>query len=268
MSEFSATTPIIINGNACFVSDAHFQVPADKHSRYREEQLIALLHSLKGNIQHLFLLGDIFDFWFEYRDVVPKGYFRLFNTLYDLNKAGVKLYYFVGNHDMWVKSYLEEELGMCVYYQPQLMQLNGKLCFIGHGDGLGGHQRRYLLIKHIFAFKPNQFLYSMLHPRQAFSIARYCSSSSRASHKPDGRIFREEQEHQVMFARTMLQTCPVDYFIFAHRHIPVRYPLADHSVLFNCGDWLDSFSYLLFNEGDIEPSLLFLTHKDAEQGIN
>lgn len=267
MSDFNAT-PIVINGNACFVSDAHFQVPADVHSRYREEQLIALLESLKDNVQHLFLLGDIFDFWFEYRDVVPKGYFRLFNTLYELRKSGVQLHYFVGNHDMWVKSYLKEELGMVVYYQPQIIKLNGKTCLVGHGDGLGGHQRRYLLIKHIFAFKPNQFLYSMLHPRQAFSIARHCSSASRSSHKSEGRTFRDEQEHQVMFARELLQSQPVDYFIFAHRHIPVRYALNDNSVLFNCGDWLDNYSYLIFNEGDDEPSLLFLTHNNAGKGIN
>lgn len=267
MADFNAT-PIVINGNACFLSDAHFQVPADERSRQREEQLIALLDSLKGNLQHLFLLGDIFDFWFEYRDVVPKGYFRLFNTLYELHKSGVQLYYFVGNHDMWVKSYLQQELGMKVFYQPQVFLLNGKKCFVGHGDGLGGHQRRYLLIKYIFAFKPNQLLYSMLHPRQAFSIARRCSSASRSSHKPEERTLRGEQEHQVMFARELLQTHPVDFFIFAHRHVPSRYELDESAVLFNCGDWLDSFSYLLFNEGNNEPSLLFLTHNGAEKGIN
>ena len=257
-------TPIVLSGNCCFVSDAHFQVPPDAPSRLREEQLIVLLQSLKNKVQHLFLLGDIFDFWFEYRDVVPKGYFRLFNTLYDLRQAGVQLYYFVGNHDMWVKSYMTEELEMQIFYQPQLFQINGKQCLIGHGDGLGGHQRRYLLIKHIFAFKPNQVMFSMLHPRQAFSIARFCSSASRSSHKPDGRIFRSEEEHQVLFARELLQRQPVDFFIFAHRHVPARYKLNDHATLFNCGDWLDNFSYLLFNEEDTAPSLHFLTKQPRQ----
>ena len=193
--------PISITGDALFVTDTHFGSPSEQESRVREELLIALLNQEKSHIRHLFLLGDIFDFWFEYRDVVPKGNFRLFSTLYDLYQAGVKIYYFTGNHDMWVQDYFTESFGCQVFYRQQAFVINGKRCLVGHGDGIGGKQRRYLLIKNIFGFKPNRVLYSMLHPRQAFSIARFFSRKSRASHDESLFTFQGEQEFQVHIAR-------------------------------------------------------------------
>lgn len=255
-----------INGNVCFLSDAHFGTPNQQDSQKREDVLVSLLNQIGDDIQHLFLLGDIFDFWFEYRDVVPKGYFRLFNTLYNLSKKGVKIYYFTGNHDMWVQDYFEQQFDCQVFIKEHAFLLNGKRCVIAHGDGLGGKQRKYLLIKGIFGFKPNRVLYSMLHPRQAFSIARYCSKISRESHPDDAQEFKGEQEHQVQYARQVLENEPVDFFIFGHRHIPKQYVLTDDSMLFNCGDWLSNFSYLIFNQEAAKPQLMFFKSPESREG--
>lgn len=249
--------PIEIRGNAFFISDAHLRTPEDTDSERRETKLIQLLESKKSQIQYLFLLGDMFDFWFEYRDVVPKGYFRLFNLFYELHQKGVQIYFFTGNHDMWVQDYFAQQFGCQVFYEPKAFLINGKRCLVGHGDGLGGKQRRYNFIKRIFGYKPNRVLYSMLHPRHAFAIARHFSATSRASHKPEAFVFRKEEEFQVQYARQILQKEPVDFFIFAHRHIPVEYPLTDTTCFFNTGDWLTNFSYLVYNENDDRP-VLFL----------
>ena len=247
--------PIVIHGNCLFVSDAHFHTPPDEASEEREQKLVQLLKNQEGNIQHFFLLGDIFDFWFEYRDVVPKGYVTLFACLKELHHQGVDIHYFTGNHDMWVEDYFTQTFGAHVYHVPQLMEINGHRCFVGHGDGLGGKQRKYLLIKRIFNCRFNQMLYSMLHPRQAFSIARFFSEKSRNSHDESMFHFKGEKEHQVQFARELLSTTPIDHFIFAHRHVPTRYELTSTCTFFNVGDWLDNFSYLSFGSEDQEPIL-------------
>lgn len=261
---------ITIEGNVCFLSDVHFRTPADGDSRKREDKLVSFLKNEGESFQHLFLLGDIFDFWFEYDDVVPKGYFRFFNTLYELFQKGVKIYYFTGNHDMWVRNYFSEYFGCQVFTSQTAFVINGKRCMVGHGDGIGGKQRKYLLIKSIFAFSPNRVLYSMLHPKQSFAIARYCSQKSRRSHPENERIFRSEDEHQIQYAREVLLTEPIDYFIFAHRHIPIRYELTGQSVLFNSGDWLTHFSYIVFSKGEKEPQILYFTEPDSakEKGVN
>lgn len=247
--------PIELQGNALFISDAHLRTPEDADSKQRETKLIQLLESKKGHIQHLFLLGDMFDFWFEYRDVAPKGYFRLFNLLYELNQSGVKIYYFTGNHDMWVQDYFTQQFDCQVFYEQQAFVLNGKRCLIGHGDGLGGKQRRYNFIKRVFGYKPNRVLYSMLHPRHAFAIARHFSATSRASHKPEVFTFKNEEEFQVQYARQILEQEHVDFFIYAHRHIPVEYPLSETSCYFNTGDWLNNFSYVVYDADVPAPTL-------------
>ena len=242
------SNPITLQGTCCFVSDAHFRTPTDTASEERESRLISLLKDSQDKIQHLFLLGDIFDFWFEYDDVVPKGYFRFFNTLYELRQKGVEIYFFTGNHDMWVQDYFATRFGCRIFYQQQAFIINGKRCLIGHGDGLGGKQYGYLVIKSIFGFKPNRILYSMLHPYQAFAIARACSRKSRKSHPADVAVFQNENEPQIQYARQVLQNEPVDYFIYAHRHIPMTYELSDNATYFNTGDWLQNFSYLFFEK--------------------
>ena len=145
--------PIMLHGNCLFVSDAHFRTPPDAASEERELKLVQLLKSQEGRLQHLFLLGDIFDYWFEYRDVVPKGYFTLFACLKELHLQGVQIHYFTGNHDMWVEDYFTQMFGAVIYREARLFDINGHRCFVGHGDGLGGKQHKYLMIKLTFTCK-------------------------------------------------------------------------------------------------------------------
>lgn len=247
--------PIVLHGNCLFVSDAHFRTPPDKASEERELRLVQLLKDQGSVLRHLFLLGDIFDYWFEYRDVAPRGYVTLFAYLKNLHAQGVQIHYFTGNHDMWVEDYFTQTFGAIIYREPRLIVLNGHRCFVGHGDGLGGKQRKYLLIKRIFNSKFNQRLYSMLHPRQSFAIARFCSQTSRNSHDESMLQFQGEEEFQVQYARNLLATTPIEFFIFAHRHVPARYELTPDCTFFNVGDWQEHFSYLTFNDGVAEPEL-------------
>lgn len=251
----SFSNPIELHGGCLFVSDAHFRTPIDSASEEREQRLIQLLESQDADFRHLFLLGDIFDYWFEYRDVVPKGYVSLFACLKKLHQRGVQIHYFTGNHDMWVEDYFTQTFGAVIYREARLITINGQLCFVGHGDGLGGKQRGYLFIKRVFNNKFNQRLYSMLHPRQSFSISRFFSEKSRNSHDESMLHFMGEEEFQVQYARELLQTTAVKYFIFAHRHVPVRYELTPECTFFNTGDWQEHFSYLTYTEGDAEPEL-------------
>ena len=249
------TQEMTLHGNCLFVSDAHFRTPPDKASEERELKLVHLLKNQKDKLQHLFLLGDIFDYWFEYRDVVPKGYVTLFACLKELHSQGVQIHYFTGNHDMWVEDYFTQTFGAIVYREARVLTINGHRCFVGHGDGLGGKQRKYLLIKRIFNNRFNWWLYGLLHPRQSFAISRFFSEKSRNSHDESMFVFKGEDEYQVQFARELLQTTDVDYFILAHRHIPTRYELAPGHLFFNTGDWLDNFSYISFASKDTEPVL-------------
>ena len=249
-------TPIVeLHGNCLFVSDAHFRTPPDEASMDRELKLVQLFKNQEDKLQHIFFLGDIFDYWFEYRDVVPKGYVTLFACMKELHAQGTQIHYFTGNHDMWVEDYFTQTFGATVYHEAGLVDINGHRCFVGHGDGLGGKQRKYLLIKRIFNSKFNQRLYSMLHPRQSFTISRFFSEKSRNSHDESMLIFKGEDEFQVQFARELLQTTDVEFFIFAHRHVPTRYELAPGHLFFNTGDWLENFSYISFAPKDSEPVL-------------
>lgn len=249
------TQVMTLHGNCLFVSDAHFRTPPDAASEERELKLVQLLRSQEGKLQHLFLLGDIFDYWFEYRDVVPKGYATLFACLKEMNSQGVQIHYFTGNHDMWVEDYFTRTFGAVIYREAQLMEINGHRCFVGHGDGLGGKQRKYMMIKRILNCRFNWWLYGMLHPRQSFALARFCSQSSRESHDEGVLVFRGEGEYQVQFARELLQTTDVEYFILAHRHLPTRYELSPGHLFFNTGDWLENFSYITFGTENPEPML-------------
>lgn len=251
---------IELYGDCLFVSDAHLGVPEDRDSELRECLLLQLL-SENGKIDHLFLLGDIFDFWFEYRDVVPRGYFRLFSLLHGMKSRGIRIHYFAGNHDMWVRDYFKESFGAEIYRKEQKFTINGRSFLIAHGDGLGGRQGKYNFIKKIFNFKPNQVVYSALHPRIAFAIARFFSSKSRNSHTEADMEFRYESEHQVQYARDMLEREHFDFFIFGHRHIPVRHVLTDDSVFFNAGDWFGTYSYITFKRGELSPKLEFFNQK-------
>lgn len=232
-----------ISGTAYFASDFHFGVPDHESSSRREEAVISWLDRISADASHLFLLGDIFDFWFEYRDVVPKGNFSFLSKLLELRRKGIKIYYFTGNHDMWVGDYFEKEIGMEIFRTQQVFLINGKRCVVGHGDGLDPKDRGYLLIKKIFAFRPNIVLYGALPPRWAFAIARKCSHTSRK--KTGKEDFHKNDETITLdyIRRYLKQDSTVDFFLYGHRHLPLEIPVGN-SVYFNTGDWLTHNSYL------------------------
>ena len=231
-----------ITGIVYFASDFHFGVPDRESSLRREEAVIGWLDRISADAEHLFLLGDIFDFWFEYRDVVPKGYFRFLSKLLEIRQKGVNIYYFTGNHDMWVGDYFEKEIGMEIFRTQQVFIINGKRCVVGHGDGLDPKDKGYLFIKKIFACRFNISLYGALHPRWAFGIARNCSHTSRKkTGSPD--FHKHDEDIMQKYIREYLQNRTADYFIFGHRHLPLEIQI-ENAVYFNTGDWLTHNSYL------------------------
>ena len=250
--------PVEIEGTLYIVSDFHLGTPNAKASAERESLIIRWLNEIGQDATHLILLGDIFDFWFEYRDVVPKGYFKFLAALHQLVEKGVKIYYFTGNHDMWVKDYFTKELNITVFRKQMPFLINGKKCLIGHGDGLGPTDRGYKFIKWLFAQKFNVKLYGALHPRIAFGLARFLSRKSRAmTSAEEEKYMGDEKETIVQYALSVLQNEKIDYFIYGHRHLPIEKALTDNAFYFNSGDWLMHNSYLKVENG--VPELKYYT---------
>ncbi len=232
-----------ITGKTYFVSDCHFGSPNRIESKERELKFIKWLEGIEKDAKNLILLGDIFDFWFEYKYVVPRGYFRLLSKLSELNDSGIKIYYFTGNHDMWIFNYFEKELGFEIIRHNSIFYINNKKVFIGHGDGVGPGDYSYKLLKKIFNNKINIWLYSLLHPNIAFWLALKTSSKSRvANSKTEEKFLGEEKEYQILFLKEKLKEQFFDYFIFGHRHLPMELYF-DKTKFINTGDWVKNFSY-------------------------
>lgn len=231
-----------------FVSDVHLGLQvADPAAR--EERFVSFLKGLPQETEALYMLGDIWDFWYEYRDVVPKGYVRVFSALMDLMDRGVNVYFFQGNHDIWTYSYFES-LGMKRLSQPCRVEIAGKVFCLGHGDGLGPTPLGYRFIKTIFNCRPLQVLFSMLHPWIAYRIGNMWSKNSRLSHKEE-YVFKGEKEPLHKFASEYLKTGKVDYFIFGHYHSAVDMPLPEGSRLLLLKDWISSSPYICFDGSEL-----------------
>lgn len=235
------------NKKIYFVSDSHLGVPSKAESLKREILLVQWLESIKSDASDLYLLGDIFDFWFEYKTVVPKGYIRLLGKLAELADQGINIHYFIGNHDMWMFNYLQEELHINIYREPIIRNIFGKKMFIGHGDGLGPADYGYKFIKRVFSNKLNQQLFRWLHPDIGAKLALYFSYKSRESTIEFDKTFKGEEERLVLFAKQKLQEEHFDYFIFGHRHIPFEIKLSESSRIISTGDWLRHFTYVVMD---------------------
>ena len=234
--------------NVYFASDLHLGTPTLAESRERERRFVRWLDSIKDDVAILYLVGDIFDFWFEYKTVVPRGYLRLFGKLIELKDKGVEIYAFTGNHDVWMFDYFQEELDIPVYYQPITRKIGDKTFFIGHGDGLGPGDTGYKLLKKVFTNRLCQWLFSCLHPNWAIGLANYFSRKSRAQEKPEDKFLGEEKEWLVQYSKRKLEQNPdIDYFIFGHRHLPLDIRLNDKSRYVNLGDWIKFNSYAKFD---------------------
>lgn len=232
-----------------FASDFHLGVDARLSSAERERQIVRWLDMIQYDAEAIYLVGDVFDFWFEYRTVVPRGYTRLLGKLAELRDAGLPIYFFTGNHDMWVFTYFEEELGIPTYREPIIRQINGKTFFIGHGDGLGPGDHGYKFIKRVFANPVCQWLFARLHPNFSFSLAQYWSRRSRDANPVEEKFYGESGEWLIQYAQEQLkQHSEIDYFIFGHRHLPIDHtPAGGQARYINLGEWLQFNSYAVFD---------------------
>lgn len=231
-----------------FLSDFHLGAPDHASSMVREKRIVKFLQEIRDDAAIIFIAGDLFDFWFEYSHVVPKGFIRILGKLAELTDAGIGIHFFVGNHDMWMKGYFEKELGVEVHHDPREFEMNGKLFFIGHGDGIGPGDRQYKITKRVFRNRVAQWLFRIMHPGLGIRIANYFSRRSRKkSGKESDKFLGEEKEWQIIYAKEMLSKKHVDYFIFGHRHFPLDIPLDNGSRYINLGDWISNFSYGVFD---------------------
>ncbi len=236
-----------------FLSDFHLGVPDASSSLLREKKVVAFLESIKADAYMVFVLGDLFDFWFEYRKVIPKGYVRILGKLAELTDAGIPVHFFVGNHDMWMSGYFESELNVPVYFEHKTYFFNEKKFVIGHGDGLGPGDNGYKFLKQIFRNPFCKFLFGLIPPFFGISLAEYFSKKSRiATGHTDDHFLGEEKEWLLQFCKSELEKGHVDYFVFGHRHLPIDYSLNDHSRYINLGDWIKYNSYAVFDGSQLK----------------
>lgn len=229
--------------NIYFASDFHLGVQGKKTSKDRELQIVQWLKSIERDCAKLFLVGDVFDYWFEYKHTIPKGYTRLLGQLATMTDNGVEVHFFVGNHDMWVKNYFTEELNINVHFSEKEFNLLGKSFLIGHGDGLGPGDRTYKLIKKILRNPFLQWCFSILHPTIGLALMRYFSNHSRDS-QDEEPIQNIQDEWLVKYCEDQLKTSSYDFFIFGHRHKAIDYTLSNQqSRYINLGEWLEICSY-------------------------
>jgi UDP-2,3-diacylglucosamine hydrolase len=239
--------------NIYFVSDFHLGADGTKSSAERERQIIKWMDSVKGDAAALYLLGDVFDFWYEYKSVVPKGYVRLLGKLAEWTDAGIPIYFFTGNHDIWMFRYFEEELGIEVIREPKVVEINGKKFYLGHGDGLGKGDNVFKFLKKIFNCRVAQWLFSRVHPNFAFGLANAWSKKSRYKNEQKDRIFSLNKETLVDYANELTKKMSIDYIIFGHRHLPMDITLKNgKSRYLNIGDWVNHNSYAVFDGQNIK----------------
>lgn len=230
-----------------FASDFHLGIPDAATSLEREKRICAWLDSIRDTAEQIYLVGDLFDAWFEYKKVVPKGYTRFLGKLAELTDSGIHIEAFTGNHDLWMRGYFKEELNIPVHHEPIVREFNGKKFFIGHGDGLGPGDKGYKLLKSVLNNKAAQWLYRRLHPDTGVSLAEWFS---RLGPKHEDGVEDEfkgaEGEYLVQFCLEKLKEEHFDYFIFGHRHLAIEYDLPENSKYINLGDWIKYNSFAVF----------------------
>ena len=235
-------------GKIYFASDFHLTLETQE----REQYIVRWLDFVKQDAEAIYLVGDIFDFWFEYKTVVPKGYIRFLGKLAELRDAGIPIYFFTGNHDMWMFRYFEDELGIPIYRKPIVKDIKGKKFFIGHGDGLGPGDHSYKWMKKVFANPFCQWLFARLHPNFGVGLANLSSQSSR-KYKGDTGYTTKENEWLYAYANRKLKSDYCDYFVFGHRHIPMNLQLENgKSRYINLGEWFHRRSYLVVDENEVK----------------
>lgn len=226
----------------------HFGIPNFEKSLERERRLVRWLGEAEKDAEEFFLLGDIFDFWFEYKTTVPRGFVRFLGKLSEITDSGIPIHFFTGNHDIWIYDYLPKETGVIIHRGPIKHTFNGRTFLIAHGDGLGPSDRSFKLIKRVFTNGLAQRLFGLIHPDCGIKLAMYLSRKSRESLPEEEFSFKgEDKEWLILYAKEILQKEHIDYFIFGHRHVPILLKLNEKSTFINIGDWLIHFTYAVFD---------------------
>ncbi len=234
-----------------FVSDLHLGLPNFQNSLKREKKLVRWLNEIKNNATDIYFVGDIFEFWYEWKYVIPKYFSRFFGKLAELSDMNVNLYFFTGNHDIWAYGYFEKEFGMKIYKKPLELNINDKKFYIAHGDGLGPGDKFYKILKKFFTNKILQWLFSnILHPDLAFTIAKIISYKRDACNKKP--VFKAEEEWLIQYAQKVEKNKHFNYYIFGHRHIPNKYKLKTNTYVIMLGDWIKNFTYAQFDGKKVE----------------
>jgi UDP-2,3-diacylglucosamine hydrolase len=238
------------NKKIYFASDQHFGAPTPELSFSREQKFVAWLDEVKKDAQAIFLLGDLFDFWFEYKTVVPKGFVRILGKLAEIRDSGIPIYFFVGNHDLWMDDYFQKELNIPVYHDNQEFTFGGKTFLIGHGDGKGPGDKGYKRMKKVFTNPFFKWLFRWLHPDIGVRIAQYLSVKNKLI---SGVTFLcEDKEWLILYYKRKLETKHYNYLIFGHRHLPMKVSVGENSEYVNLGDWISYFTYAVFDGENFE----------------
>lgn len=236
-----------------FASDFHLGTPSYERSREREEKVVRFLEMARQDAAHIFLMGDLFDFWFEYGSVVPKGFLRFQGKLAQIADQGIPITIFPGNHDLWMFDYFEQELGASIVREPMELEVDGKRFLLGHGDGLGPGDRTYKWLKKVFTNRLAQILFRWLHPDLGVGFANAWSRRSRAQNAVHDEQFNgPEREWLWHYCQEQEQLGHRDYYLFGHRHLPLDLPVGEHSRYVNIGQWLSQYTYAVYDGQELQ----------------
>lgn len=235
-----------------FASDFHLGVQTYEKSVEREKLVVQWLEEVSKDADAIYIVGDIFDFWYEYKHAVPKGFVRFQGKIAELTDKGIEVHFFIGNHDMWMFDYFPKELGVSLHREPIQIEVGNTKLFIGHGDGLGPGDKGYKFIKKIFSNRFFQWCFARLHPNFGIGIANYFSRKSRAATGDSDEVFLgEKNEWLVTYSKEQLQKEHYDYFVFGHRHLPINLSVGENSRYINLGDWIKYRTYAVLEEGEL-----------------
>ncbi|MEQ6121090.1 UDP-2,3-diacylglucosamine diphosphatase [Reichenbachiella sp. MALMAid0571] len=235
-----------------FASDFHLGAPNDEESRTRESKIIDWLDQIKNDAEAVFLVGDIFDFWFEYKYSIPKGFIRFLGKIAEISDSGIPIIFYTGNHDMWMADYFPMELNVQLERKPKDYLIGNKRFHIGHGDGLGPGDGTYKILKKVFANRTCQWLFQWLHPNVGMGLAKAWSRQSRAHNEESDGSFDAENEWILSYCKEKEKKVHFDYYIFGHRHLPIDYQLSEGSRYVNLGEWITQFNYGVFDGHNFE----------------
>ena len=245
------------NKKTYFASDFHLGAPSFEGSLIREKKIVSWLSQIQEDAKTIYLVGDIFDFWFEYKTVVPRGFTRFMGKIAELTDYGIEVVFFTGNHDMWMFDYFEKELGVTVIRQKIEIKIDGKQFLIAHGDGLGKGDHGYKFTKVVFASKISKWLFARAHPNLGVGVANFISKKSRNKSKKSDEFLGEEKEWLINYSKEKLKEKHFDYFIFGHRHYPITLDLKTNSQYINLGEWITHFTYAVFDGENLELKSFF-----------